>query len=80
MSVEAIVSKSKTFQELQNEFNQLSFRVGGLNYEIAQKQKDVEAYYKAMRDISIEAAVLREKEAKAEKKEPQVLEEVKNES
>lgn len=56
--------KPRTIEELQNDFNQLSFLSGKLAYEIAQKEKDLQSYQTAMRDLSIEAAVLNEKLAK----------------
>lgn len=62
----ATEKKPATFEELQQKYGQLAFTAGSLQYEIVQKQKDLNAYFDAMRDISLEAAALKAKEAPAE--------------
>lgn len=69
-------AKLKTVDTLQQQYNQLAYHSGCLHYEITQKQKDLDSYLNAMRDLAIEAAKLKEAEAKNAPK----LQEVKNES
>lgn len=64
---------AKTIESLKEQYDQLAYASGCLHYELVQKQKDLDAYLNAMRDLAIEAAKLKEA-AKP------VIQEVKNES
>jgi hypothetical protein len=64
--------KERTLEEVKNEFNQLCFRAGSLQYEIAVKNKDLEMLNESLRNLNFEASKIQAKAIlaqQAEKKE-----------
>lgn len=58
----------RTFTDIQNEFGALCARAGHLQYQIFTFKKDLELINGQVRDLNLEAAALKAKEAAAEKK------------
>ena len=57
-------TKTKTYKELENEFNQLAYRCGCIAYDIEQRQNELAMFRKAMQEVSVEGARAKEREAK----------------
>lgn len=59
------MSESRTLEQITQEYQGLSLRGGHVSYQISALSEDLKEIQRAMRDLNLEAAKLKEEQAKA---------------